>query len=175
MTTMASAARAVIGGVDTHADAHVVAACDVLGAVLGTRAFPTTGRGYRQLLAWLGSFGPLTKVGVEGTGSYGVGLTRFLLAAGVEVIEVLRPNRQTRRRHGKTDVVDAVAAARAVLSGEATGQPKAHDGDVEALRLLKMVHRSAHKARTQALLQIRDLITTAPRRAARPAPRDAPP
>ena len=162
MTTMASAARAVIGGVDTHADVHVAAACDEFGAVLGTRSFPTTARGYRQLLAWLRSFGPLEKVGVEGTGSYGVGLTPFLLAAGVEVVEVLRPNRQTRRRHGKTDVVDAVAAARAVLTGEAAGQPKAHDGAVEALRLLKMVHRSAHKARTQALLQIRDLITTAP-------------
>lgn len=120
------------------------------------------GRGYRQLLCWLRSFGTLQKVGVEGTGSYGVGLTRALHAAGVEVIEVLRPNRQTRRRYGKTDVVDAVATARAVLSGEAAGRPKSHDGEVEALRLLKMVHRSAHKARTQALLQIRDLITTAP-------------
>ncbi|MGH8882475.1 MAG: IS110 family transposase, partial [Stackebrandtia sp.] len=162
MTTMASAAAAVIGGVDTHADVHVAAACDALGTVLGSRSFPTTGRGYRQLLAWLRGFGSLEKVGVEGTGSYGVGLTRFLLAAGVEVIEVLRPNRQTRRRHGKTDVVDAVAAARAVLTGDAAGKPKAHDGAVESLRLLKMVHRSAHKARTQALLQIRDLITTAP-------------
>lgn len=162
MTTMTSAPKAVTGGVDTHADVHVAAACDQLGAVLGTRAFPTTARGYRQLLAWLRSLGTLERVGVEGTGSYGVGLTRALLAAGVDVVEVLRPNRQTRRRHGKTDVVDAVAAARAVLTGEATGQPKAHDGDVEALRLLKMVHRSAHKARTQALLQIRDVITTAP-------------
>src|SRR4051794_32001163 len=162
MTTMASTPGAVIGGVDTHADVHVAAAIDRLGAVLGTRSFPTTGRGYRQVLAWLRSFGPVGKVGGEGAGSYGVGLTRVLLAAGVEVIEVLRPNRQTRRRHGKTDVIDAVAAPRAVLTGEAAGQPKAHDGDVEALRLLKMVHRSAHKSRTQALLQIRDLITTAP-------------
>jgi transposase len=162
MTTLTSAAPAVIGGVDTHADVHVAAACDRLGTLLGSRAFPTTRRGYRQLLAWLRSFGPVETVGVEGTGSYGVGLTRFLLAAGVEVTEVLRPNRQTRRRHGKTDVIDAVAAARAVLTGEATGKPKAHDGAVEALRLLKMVHRSAHKARTQALLQIRDLIITAP-------------
>lgn len=162
MTTLTSAAAAVIGGVDTHADVHVAAACDQLGAVLGSRSFPTTARGYRQLLVWLRSFGPLEKVGVEGTGSYGVGLTRFLLAAGVEVVEVLRPNRQTRRRHGKTDVVDAVAAARAALTGEASGRPKSHDGAVEALRLLKLVHRSAHKSRTQALLQIRDLITTAP-------------
>jgi len=105
MTTMASAPKAVIGGVDTHADAHVAAVCDQLGAVLGTRSFPTTARGYRQLLAWLRSFGSVEKVGVEGTGSYGVGLTRVLLAAEVEVVEVLRPNRQTRRRHDKTDVV----------------------------------------------------------------------
>jgi transposase len=148
--------------VDTHADVHVAAACDHLGAVLGTLSFPTTTRGYRELLAWLRSFGVLDKVGVEGTGSYGTGLARHLAVAGVEVIEVNRPNRQTRRRHGKTDVVDAIAAARAVINGDATGKPKSHDGAVEALRALKIVHRSAHKSRTQALNQIRDLITTAP-------------
>ena len=82
MTTMTSTASAVIGGVDTHADVHVAAACDQLGAVLGTQAFPTTAAGYGQLLGWLRSFGDLTVVGVEGTGSYGVGLTRFLLEAG---------------------------------------------------------------------------------------------
>ena len=162
MTTMASTATAVIGGVDTHADVHVAAACDQLGAVLGTRSFPTTSTGYRQLLRWLRGFGDLTVVGIEGTGSYGVGLTRFLLDAGVELREVLRPNRQVRRRHGKTDVVDAVAAARAVINGEANAQPKSHDGAVEALRVLKIAHRSAHKSRTQALNQLRDLITTAP-------------
>jgi transposase len=133
----------VIGGVDTHADLHVAAACDHLGAVLGTQAFPTTAAGYRQLLRWLRGFGDLSVVGIEGTGSYGVGLTRFLLEAGVELREVLRPNRQVRRRNGKTDVVDAIAAARAVLSGEASGRPKSHDGAVEALRALKIVHRSA--------------------------------
>jgi transposase len=148
--------------VDTHADVHVAAACDHLGAVLGTLSFPTTTRGYRELLGWLRSFGVLDKVGVEGTGSYGTGLARHLAVAGVAVIEVNRPNRQTRRRHGKTDVVDAIAAARAVISGQATGTPKSHDGGVEALRALKIVHRSAHKSRTQALNQIRDLITTAP-------------
>jgi len=162
MTTMTSTAAAVIGGVDTHADVHVAAACDQLGAVLGTQAFPTTTAGYRQLLRWLRTFGDLRVVGVEGTGSYGVGLTRFLLEASVEVREVLRPNRQVRRRNGKTDVVDAIAAARAVLSGEASARPKSHDGAVEALRTLKIVHRSAHKSRTQALNQMRDLITTAP-------------
>jgi transposase len=133
MTTMTSTASAVIGGVDTHADLHVAAAYDQLGAVLGTQAFPTTTAGYRQLLRWLHGFGDLTVVGIEGTGSYGVGLTRFLLEAGVELREVLRPNRQVRRRNGKADVVDAIAAARAVLSGEASGaaeEPRRRGGDV---------------------------------------------
>ena len=155
MTTMAPTAPAVTGGVDTHADVHVAAACDHLGAVLGTESFPTTVRGYRALLAWLRSFGDLVQVGVEGTGSYGTGLARHLAAQGVEVTEVHRPNRQVRRR-------DAIAAARAVINGDATGKPKSHDGAVEALRALKMVHRSAHKSRTQALNPIRDLVCTAP-------------
>jgi transposase len=162
MTTMTSTAAAVIGGVDTHADVHVAAACDQLGTVLGTQSFPTTTAGYRQLLGWLRTFGEVSVVGIEGTGSYGVGLTRFLLEAGVDLREVLRPNRQVRRRHGKSDVVDAIAAARSVINGDAKARPKSHDGAVEALRALKIVHRSANKARTQALNQIRDIITTAP-------------
>jgi transposase len=159
---MSSTAAAVIGGVDTHADVHVAAACDQLGAVLGTRSFPTNAAGYRDLLSWLRLFGELERVGVEGTGSYGTGLARYLAGEQITVVEVLRPNRQTRRRHGKSDVVDAIAAARSVINGEATGTPKSHDGAVEALRALKIVHRGAHKSRTQALNQIRDLITTAP-------------
>lgn len=162
MTTMTSTTPAVIGGVDTHADVHVAAACDPLGAVLGTESFPTTAAGYRGMLAWWHGFGDLQIVGIEGTGSYGVGLTRFLLAEDIELREVLRPNRQVRRRHGKTDVIDAIAAARAVVTGEASARPKSHDGAVEALRVLKIAHRSAHKSRTQALNQLRDLITTAP-------------
>ena len=162
MTTMASTATAVTGGVDTHADVHVAAACDHLGTVLGTESFPTTARGYQQLLSWLRGFGDLQRVGVEGTGSYGVGLARYLATQDVVVIEVHRPNRQVRRRHGKTDVIDAIAAARAVLNGDATATPKSHDGAVEALRALKIVHRSAHKSRTQALNQLRDLVCTAP-------------
>jgi transposase len=160
--TIAPTTINVIGGVDTHADVHVAAACDQLGSVLGTESFPTTARGYQSLLRYLQGFGVIAKVGVEGTGSYGVGLARHLAAAGIEVIEVNRPNRQVRRRHGKTDVVDAIAAARAVINGDATGHPKSHDGGVESLRVLTMVHRSANKSRTQALNQIRDLITTAP-------------
>jgi transposase len=162
MTTMTSVDVIVTGGVDTHQDLHVAAALDQLGRVLGTESFPTTVVGYRQLLAWLRRHGQLDKVGVEGTGSYGAALARHLADNDVDVIEVARPNRQVRRRFGKTDVVDAIAAARAVLSGEATGVPKSHDGPVEALRTLKALQRSANKARTQALNQIHQLLVTAP-------------
>jgi transposase len=162
MTTMTPEPGSVTGGVDTHLDTHVAAAVDHLGGVLGTKAFPTTLTGYRQLLAWLRSFGSLHAVGVEGTGSYGSGLARHLAGKEVTVIEVSRPNRQVRRRHGKTDVIDAIAAARAVLSGEASATPKAHNGPVEALRLLKIVQRSANKSRTQAINQLRTIVATAP-------------
>jgi transposase len=162
MTTMTEDRPVVTGGVDTHLDVHVAAALDRVGGVLGTASFPTTAAGYRQLLAWLRTHGPVERVGVEGTGSYGAALARYLTGQGVTVIEVLRPNRQVRRRQGKTDVVDAIAAARAVLSGEATGTPKSHDGAVEALRTLKVLQRSANKARTQAINQLRNLVVTAP-------------
>jgi transposase len=162
MTTMTPAPGTVTGGVDTHADIHVAAAVDHLGGVLGTAEFDTTAAGYRRLLAWLRGFGPLHKVGVEGTGSYGAGLARHLTEQGVQVVEVARPNRQLRRRRGTSDTLDAVAAARAVLSGEATATPKTHDGPVECLRALKVVQRSANKSRTQALNQLRALVLTAP-------------
>ena len=107
--------RPITGGVDTHLDVHVAAALDANGGVLGVESFPTTTAGFAELHAWLCSFGPLERVGVEGTGAYGAGLARFLRAAGVAVIEVDRPNRQARRRHGKSDSIDAVEAARAAL------------------------------------------------------------
>ncbi len=162
MTTMTAEPGSVTGGVDTHLDVHVAAAVDHLGGVLATASFPTTAAGYRRLLSWLRGFGPLHQVGVEGTGSYGSALARYLTQQGVAVLEVGRPNRQVRRRHGKTDVVDAIAAARAVLSGEASATPKTHDGPVECLRVLKVVQRSANKARTQSLNQLRNLVATAP-------------
>jgi transposase len=162
MTTMTPEPGFVTGGVDTHLDIHVAAAVDHLGGLLGTASFPTTASGYRALLSWLRSFGPVSAVGVEGTGSYGSALAGVLANAGLEVIEVSRPNRQVRRQHGKTDVIDAIAAARAVLSGQATATAKAHDGPVEALRLLKIVQRSATKSRTQAANQLRTIVATAP-------------
>jgi transposase len=162
MTAIALTDVVVTGGVDTHLDLHLAAALYQLGRVLGTQSFPTTLAGYRQLFRWLLSFGQIDKVGVEGTGSYGSALARHLSSHDVHVIEVARPNRQARRRYGKTDVIDAIATARAVQSGEATGKPKSHDGPVVALRALKAVQRSANKARTQALNQIHNLLVTAP-------------
>jgi len=162
MTTLTFQHVVVIGGVDTHADMHVAAACDHLGAVLATKSFVTTAAGYRALLKFLRSFGQIREVGVEGTGSYGAGLARYLTEQAVAVVEVNRPNRQARRTHGKDDVTDAIAAARAVISGQATVTPKTHDGAVEALRVLQTVHRSARKARTQALNQLHALVLTAP-------------
>jgi transposase len=107
MTTMTEGRPVVTGGVDTHLDVHVAAALDRVGGVMGTASFPTTAVGYRQLLAWLRSHGTVERVGVEGTGSYGAALARHLAREDVTVIEVLRPNRQVRRRQGKTDVIDA--------------------------------------------------------------------
>jgi transposase len=105
--TIVENTRGVIGGVDTHLDVHVAAGIDVVGGVLGVESFPTTEQGYRRLIGWLGSLGPVMLVGVEGTGSYGAGLTRELQRAGIEVVEVDRPNRQARHRAGKSDLLDA--------------------------------------------------------------------
>ncbi|MCY3786301.1 MAG: IS110 family transposase [bacterium] len=152
----------VVGGVDTHRDSHVAAAVDGTGRLLGAEAFPATSAGHRELLAWLASRGALRCVGVEGTGSYGAGLARDLAAAGVCVVEVNRPNRQERRRRGKSDTLDAQAAARAALAGDATAVPKTHDGPVEAIRMLTVARRGALKARTAAANQLHGLLTTAP-------------
>jgi transposase len=152
----------ITGGVDTHLDVHVVAALDEIGGLLGTASFPTTPAGYRQLLRWLQGFGELVKVGVEGTGSYGAGLARFLSKHGVEVVEVDRPNRLKRRQRGKSDTLDAINAARAALSGEAAAAPKTRSGNVEAIRVLRVVRNSASTERTQTLNQMRSLVSTAP-------------
>jgi transposase len=160
--TIVEGARAVTGGVDTHLEVHVAAALDPVGALLGTAPFPTTPRGYQALLGWLESFGPVAKVGVEGTGSYGAGLSRFLTRAGIGVLEVNRPNRAERRRSGKSDSLDAVEAARAALGGKAKSIAKSKDGAVEAIRALLVAKRSARTARTSALVQMRELIVSGP-------------
>jgi hypothetical protein len=153
---------AVVGGVDTHTDFHQAAAIDNIGRHLATASFPTTPDGYRRLLEWMRLHGDVLAVGVEGTGAYGSALARFLRANEVIVVDVDRPDRKARRASGKSDPVDAYAAATAVLSGRAQGRPKTRDGIVEAIRSLRVVRRSAIKSRTQTINQIRTLIVSAP-------------
>jgi hypothetical protein len=154
--------RVITGGVDTHADVHVAAALDPVGGLLGVKEFPATAAGYASLLGWLGGFGTVALVGIEGTGSYGAGLARHMAAASVRVVEVDRADRQDRRRQGKSDPLDAVSAARAAQSGRAAGAPKGRDGTVEAIRALMVAKRSARNERTQAINQARSLIVTGP-------------
>jgi transposase len=162
MTSLTDPDSLVVGGVDTHRDINVAAVVDDIGRVLGTGEFPTTVAGHRQLLRWLRRHGTLDRVGVEGTGAWGAGLARFLTNNAVGVVEVDRPNRQHRRRHGKSDAADAVAAARAALNGDAAGTPKARTGNVEAIRALRVARRSAVKARAQASNQLQSLVVAAP-------------
>ena len=152
----------VIGGVDIHKDVHVAAVLDELGRLLSTATFATTTVGYRDLYRWLCRHGEILAVGVEGCGSWGAGLSRHLRARGVNVIEVNRPNRQTRRRKGKTDTVDAESAARAVLAGDANAIPKSGDGPIEAVRQLRIARSGAMKARTAAANQMHSITDTAP-------------
>jgi transposase len=152
----------VVLGVDTHLDLHVAVALDHLGRRLGELTVPTTTRGYERLLRWVEGFGPVRCAGIEGTSSYGAGLFRYLKAAGVSVVEVERPKRRHLRRKGKSDPIDAEAAARAVLAGEALGEPKSGDGRVEMIRTLRSARQSAVKASTQAANQLKALLVTAP-------------
>src|SRR5438093_3220260 len=160
--TMVETTRPITGGVDTHADVHVAAAVDANGGVLGVESFATTPTGYAELCSWLQGFGTVVRVGVEGTGAYGAGLARHLRGQGLVVIEVDRPNRQERRRNGKSDELDAIEAARAALSGRASGIAKSADGDVEAIRALLVARRSGRNVRIKYLNQIRHLGFTAP-------------
>jgi len=152
----------VIVGVDTHKHTHTAVAINAFGVRLGSLAVPVTCKGYRMLDAWARSLGPVRAFGVEGTGSYGAGLSRFLGEEGHTVLEVNRPNRQLRYLKGKSDTVDAESAALAVLSGQATALPKAGTSAVEMIRHLKVARDTAVKARTQAMLTIKAIIIRAP-------------
>lgn len=162
MSRMDEQARIVIAGVDTHADSHQAAVLDEHGKLLGTQSFAADSRGYQQLLDWISQHGQIRVVGVEGTGSYGAGLTRHLRRHNVEVIDINRPHRHMRSRRGKTDAVDAEGAARHVLSGQCTTVPKDTTGIVEAIRQLYLVRASAVQARTIAKHQLGTLAITAP-------------
>ena len=154
--------RAVIGGIDCHTDFHVAAALDPLGRMLGSESFPATAAGYCSTRRRLASFGPVAAVGVESTGSYGAALARSLTEQGCGVIEVNQPHRHLRARRGKNDAIDAEAAARKVLSGEATAAAKDTTGLVESIRQLSVARNGAVKARSAALCQLGDLLVTAP-------------
>ncbi|MCY4483247.1 MAG: transposase [Spirochaetaceae bacterium] len=132
MPIMSLETGAVVAGIDTHQDLHWAAVVDHTGHVLGTEAFSTTRSGYRAMLVWLRSKGNVCRVGVESTGSYGAGITRHLALAGIPVLEVTGPDLESRRRHGKDDSIDAVAAAHAALWGQRVQVAKDRDGAVEA-------------------------------------------
>ncbi|WIV60843.1 IS110 family transposase [Amycolatopsis nalaikhensis] len=158
----AASGKTVYAGVDTHKELHVAAVVDDGGTVLGTHSFSTTRAGYRALTAWIGEHGRLARIGVEGTGSYGAGLTRHLAKAGATVLEVDRPDRSDRRRRGKDDDLDAISAARAVLHNRRTAIPKSKDGAVEALRVLRTARAQAVRERRNALQLLRMTIVSAP-------------
>jgi transposase len=162
MQSMTAPAVPVTVGVDTHLDLHVAAVIDQAGRLLDTRGFPASTRGYVALVTWAERFGPVQRVGIEGTGTYGAGLARFVRAYGLEVIEVDRPDRATRRRRGKSDPIDAQAAARATLAGVAATTPKTREGQVEMIRVLRVARRGAMKARIAAAEPLYGVLYSAP-------------
>src|SRR5215210_3089778 len=156
-------AQAITLGVDTHKDVHIAVALDGIGRHRGTLSVPANLAGYKRLVDWAEEFGPLKHAGVEGTGSFGAGLTRFLKDRRIKVSEVIRPKRRDQYRAGKSDPIDAEAAARAVLAGTATGQPKSAEGEVEMIcTLCGFTRRSAVKARVGAANQLQNLLISAP-------------
>jgi transposase len=162
MSTIAEPTTRVTVGIDTHGEVHVAAVLDERGRLLATESFPTTARSHSWLERWALRFGMIDAIGIEGTGAWGAGVSRHFTAGGYRVVEVDRPDRKTRRQRGKSDTIDAEAAARAVQAGTATGVPKTRSGRIEAIRALRVARRSAIKARSQAAQQLHCLVSTAP-------------
>lgn len=154
--------RRVIIGVDTHKYVHVAVAINDLGAILESRSFAADAGGYAQLLDWAAALGGRLTFAIEGTGSYGAGLTSAVRRRDIGVIEVMRTDRRDRRLRGKSDTLDAENAARAVLAGHATAIPKTADGVVEMIRQVKVAKDVAVKARTAAMISLKQVIVNAP-------------
>lgn len=152
----------IIIGVDTHKSNHIAVALNAHGARLGTLSIRTTRQGYNELEAWATGFGSVKAFGIEGTGSYGAGLSRDLLSKGYAVLDVMRPNRQLRYLQGKSDSIDAESAARSILNGQATALAKAQTGSSEMIRHIKIARDSALKAKSQAMITLKTLIINAP-------------
>jgi transposase len=146
-------------GVDTHRDEHVAVALDEVGRDLGSLTIRADANGYARLWQWASDLG-VPRFAVEGTGSYGAGLTAFVVAAGGVVFECERPRRRDRRQ-GKSDLIDAKAAAKRLLTGEPLGRPRG-GGVRDDLRVLLLERRGAVRARTAALNQLQAVIVTAP-------------
>jgi len=159
---MTESVQKVIVGVDTHKDFHHAAVITALGEPVDDRRFAATATGYEELIGWVTAAGTVVRVGVEGTGSYGAGLARRLRQTGLEVVDVIAPDRQERRLRGKTDQLDAFSAARAVLALRARTVPKTRDGQVEALRVLRTTRRMLVKQRTGTINQLHSLLVSAP-------------
>ncbi|WP_136800040.1 IS110 family transposase [Desulfosediminicola ganghwensis] len=154
--------REVILGVDTHLDQHIGVVIDSVGKLLGHLSVTANSKGYKQLAKWARSFGDLQRAGIEGTGTYGAGLARYLAAEDVLVLEINRPDRSMRRFRGKSDPTDAESAARTVLSGTDCAVPKSQSGAAEAMRIISVARRSTVKSRTQTINQLRGLLISAP-------------
>jgi len=154
--------RKIIVGVDTHKHIHVAVAIDELGARLGDVSVSVDTGGYGQLEAWATELGKIQAFGIEGTGSYGAGLTSFLRRRGHRIVEVNRGDRRARRQNGKSDTLDAETAARAVLSGTATATPKSADGLAEMIRQVKIARDTARKGRTSAIITLKTVVVNAP-------------
>ena len=154
--------RRVVIGVDTHKYIHVAVALNDLGGVLECRSFPADSGGYDQLLDWAGALGGKLTFAIEGTGSYGAGLSSAVRRRDIGVIEVMRTDRRDRRLRGKSDTLDAENAARAVLSGQACAIPKSADGVVEMIRTVKVAKDLAVKARTAAMTSLKQVLVNAP-------------
>ena len=134
----------VIAGVDTHKDVHVLCLLDGLGRKIWSGSFGADPEGYDRLAEAIGDPGSCMVVGVEGTASYGAGLTRRLVELGYNVVEVFRPKRdKVRPGEGKSDPLDAERAARKAASGRGCSVPKSQDGWVEAVRQLYVARRLA--------------------------------
>lgn len=162
MESMPAPESPVTVGVDTHLDLHMAAVIDQAGRLCGTEAFAASTRGYVALVTWAEGFGAVARIGVEGTGTYGAGQTRFVRADGLQVVEVNRPDRNLRRRHGKSDPIDAQAAARATLAGVTATAPKTREGQVEMIRVLRVAGHGALKARVAAADQLYGVLSSAP-------------
>ncbi len=152
----------IIIGVDTHKATHVAVAIDKNGARLAAISVAANSKGYSALEDWACTLGCIVAFGIEGTDSYGAGLSRHLLAHGHTVVEVTRPHRQLHYQHGKSDSLDAEGAARSVLSGQAIATPKTQSGTVEMICHLKITRDTPVKCRSQAMVTLKPLIINAP-------------